>query len=44
MAVLLGQSAAEALAFAGRYDEGSRGHERGPLGGLALSAKGCSTI
>jgi len=43
-AILLGQSAAEALAFAGRNDECRGGHEGRPLGMLALSAKGSSTI
>ena len=43
-AKLLGQAAAEALAFSGGNDKGGDGHWRGPLGSLGLSAKGCSTI
>ena len=42
--ILLGQCAAQALAFAGCNDEGGGSHERGPLGALALSAKCSSTI
>ena len=42
--ILLRHSAAQALAFASCHDEGSDGHERGRLGPLALSAKGCSPI
>jgi tRNA-dihydrouridine synthase B len=42
--ILLGNPATEAFAFSGRDDEGSGGHSSGPLGALALSAKGCSTI
>jgi tRNA-dihydrouridine synthase B len=41
---LLGCVSAEALPFAGGDDEGCDGHWRGPLGALALSAKGSFPI
>jgi tRNA-dihydrouridine synthase B len=41
-AVLLRHVSAQALAFAGGYDECGNGHAAAALGRLALSAKGCS--
>jgi tRNA-dihydrouridine synthase B len=41
---LLGHARAQAFAFAGGDDEGGDGHERAPLGPLALSAKARSII
>src|SRR5206468_17009 len=42
--ILLGDAAAEALAFAGGNDKGGDGHSRRRLGALALSAKASSPI
>ncbi len=42
--ILLGDAAAEALAFSGSDDEGGGGHRAARLGLLALSAKGSSLI
>jgi hypothetical protein len=42
--ILIGEAAALAFALTGGDDEGAYSHESGPLGAIALSAKGSSTI